>query len=144
TGGVGLQHSAEIGAVGSPIFIDDLAENHHLSRSENVGGTPVEGGPIDGEPQIALFLGREATNRRAVERQVIPALDQELLVVIENVQPAFEVAEQQRHGLDPLLVSQVLEALLLNLLHGNAFHSLILGVQIQFFQFRIRKSQKIL
>ena len=33
---------------------------------------------------------------------------EKLLVVIEHVQPAFEVAEQDRYGLDALLVRQVL------------------------------------
>ena len=42
-------------------------------------------------------------------------LSEELLVVIEHVQAAFEVAEQHGHGLDALLVGQVLEALFLDL-----------------------------
>jgi len=46
------------------------------------------------------------------------------------VQAAFQVAEQQGHGLDAFLVRQVLEALLLNLVHGNALHALFLGMQV--------------
>src|SRR5260370_1762320 len=53
--------------------------------------------------QIAFALRGEAADGRAVEGQVVPALDKELLVVIEHVQPAFQVAEQDRDGLDALL-----------------------------------------
>jgi hypothetical protein len=84
-------------------------------------------------------LRRETSNRRAVEGHVVPAFEQELLVVIEHVQPAFEVAEQQGYGLDAFLVRQVLEALLLNLVNRDAAHPLLLGMQIQFFQFGIGK-----
>ncbi len=95
------------------------------------------------EPQIALALRGKAADRRAVERQVVPALDQELLVVVEHVQAAFEVAEQHGDGLDPLLVGQVLQALFLNLVGGNALPALLLGLQVQLFQLCVRKFQKI-
>ncbi len=142
--GISLQNGAKVRGIGASILADDLPEDHHLSPAENVGRPPVEGGPIDSQPQIALFLRREASNRRAVEGHVVPILDEELLIVIEHVQPAFEVAEQQGHGLDSLLVRQVLEALLLNLVYRNACHPLLLGTQVQFFQFGIGEPQKVL
>jgi len=59
------------------------------------------------------------------------------------VQAAFEVAEQHRHRLDPLFVGQVLEPLFPDLVRINALLALFLRLQIQFFQFVIRQSQKI-
>ena len=87
-----------------------------LPGPKYVGGRPVEGAPVDAEPQIALALRGKAADRGAVERQVVPALEQEFLVVIEHVQAAFEVAEQHGDGLDALLVGQVLEALFADIL----------------------------
>jgi len=89
-------------------------------------------------------LRGKAANGRPVKREVIPALDEELLVVIEHVQPAFEVAEEDRHGFNPFLVAQVLEALSLNLLRGNACEPFLLGAQIQFFQFAVGEFQVVL
>src|ERR1700738_495170 len=106
---ISLQNGAKVGSIRPPLLIDDLAEDHHLSRAENICRTPVEGGPIDSQPQVALFLRCEASDGRAVEGQVVPALDEKLLVVIEHVQPTFEVAEEQGYGLDPFLVCEVLE-----------------------------------
>ena len=60
------------------------------------------------------------------------------------MEAAFEVAEQDRDGLDALLVGQVLEALFLDLVHGGAAQALGFRLQIQIFQFGVRKLQKVL
>ena len=114
-----------------------------LPAPKTSAGRPVEGAPVHAQPQIALALRREAADRRSVEGQVVPALDQELLVVIQHVQAAFQVAEQDGDRLDALLVRQVLEALLLDLVRGRPLLALLLGLQVQLFQFVIGKSQKI-
>ena len=78
-------------------------------------GRPVEGAPVHVQPQIAFALRRESADRRAVEGQVVIALDQEFLVIVEHVQTAFQVAEQHRDGLDALLIGQVLQPFFLDL-----------------------------
>jgi hypothetical protein len=59
--------------------------------------------------QIAFALRGEAADGGAVEGEVVPALDQEFLVVIQHVQAAFQIAEQHGDGLDALFVGQILE-----------------------------------
>jgi murein endopeptidase len=66
--------------------------------------------------------------------------EQELLVVVEQVEAAFEVGEEHSYGLDPLLVGQVLQPLLANLMGGHAIVSVGLGFQVEFFQLLIRES----
>ena len=139
-----LENASQIGRVGRPILVDDFAEDHHLARLKHIGRRPVERSPIHSEPQIALSLCREAADRRPVKRHVVPTLDQPLLVVVEHVQTAFEVAEQQSHSLDSFLVGQVFETLLLNLIDGSARQALLLGFQVQLLQFAIGKPEKIL
>ena len=63
------------------------------------------------------------------------ALYEELLVVIEHVEAAFEIAEQDGDRLDALLIGEVLEPLLLDLVLGTALHALFLRLQVQLFQF---------
>jgi len=55
------------------------------------------------------------------------------------VQAAFQVAEQHRHGLDPLFVRQIFNALFLNFVRSNSLLTLLLGFQIQLFQLVIGK-----
>ncbi len=126
-----LQHPADVARVRAAVLVDHLAEHQHLARTEVVRRRPVERAPVHVQPQVALPLRRESTDRRSVERQVVVALYEKFLVVIEHVEPAFQVAEQDRDGLDALLVRQVLEALLLNHMHRNAVHPLLLGREIQ-------------
>ena len=129
---------------GRAVLIDHLAEYQHLAGAEDVAGPPVEGAPIHVQPKIAFALRRKPADRRSVEGQVVPALDKELLVVIEHVQAAFQVAEQDRDRLDALLIRQVPQAFLLNLVHGHATLALRLGGQVQFFQLPIGEGQKVL
>jgi hypothetical protein len=75
-------------------------------------------------------LRRKTANRGSVESQVVPALDQELFIVIEHVQAAFEVAEQQGNGFDALLIGQILETAFPDLLDRSALQTLLLGFEI--------------
>src|SRR5690349_5619335 len=65
--GKGLQDAANIGGVRSSLFFNDVAENQHLARPEEVCRRPVERGPVDTQPQVALALRGESANRGAVE-----------------------------------------------------------------------------
>ena len=105
---------------------------------------PVKRAPIHGKAEIALALRGESANRGAIEGEIVPALDQELFIVVQHVQTAFEVAEHDGDGLDALLVRQILQAFFLKLMNGHAAMSLLLGVQVQFFQFRVGKGEEIL
>src|SRR5207248_8037508 len=67
----------------------------------------------------------------AIEREIVPALDKKFLIVIEHVEAAFQVAEQDRDGLNALLVGEVLEALFLNLVHGRAAQAIGFRLQVQ-------------
>jgi len=141
---VAFEDAADIGAVGRAVLIDNLTEDQHLAGAEDIGRCPVEGAPIHIEAKVAFALGGEAADGGAVKSQIVPALDKELLVVIEHVQAAFQVAEQDRDRLDALLVRQVPQALLLNLVHGHATLTLRLGSQVQFFQLPVGEGQKVL
>ncbi len=141
---VGFEDAADIGAVGRAVLIDDFAEDQHFAGAEDVGRGPIDGAPIHGKTEVAFALRGEAADGRAVKGQVVPALYEKLLVVIEHVEAAFEVTEQDRDGLDALLVREVLEALLLNLVHGRAAEAVGFGLQIQLFQFRVGEGQKVL
>ncbi len=59
------------------------------------------------------------------------------------MQAAFEVAEQDRHCLNALFIGEVLDALFLNLVGGNARFALFLGFQVELFELGIREHQKI-
>src|SRR6267378_3183621 len=140
---VALQHSSNVGGVRRTVFVNYVPEHQDLSGPEDVCRRPVKRAPIHRQPQIAFALRRESANRRSVERQIVPALDQKLLVVIEHVQAAFEIAEQDGHRLDALFIRQILEAFFLNLVLGNSFLTLLFGSQIQLLQLIIGKGKKI-
>ena len=80
---------------------------------------------------------------RAVEGEVVVALDQELLVVVQHVQPAFEIAEEHGHRLDALLVGQILEPLFAELVGRNTVPALLLGREVQLFELSVREFEKI-
>ena len=73
---------------------------------------------------------REAPDGGAVEGQVVGRLEQELLVVVQHVQPAFEVGKADRHRLDPLLVGQILHPLLADLVGIGPGRPLGLGLEV--------------
>ena len=77
------------------------------------------------------------------QRQVVPTLDQKLLVVVQHVQPAFEIAEKHGHRLDVLFVGQILKPLFLDLVRGYAVLTLLFRLQIQLLQLVIRECQKV-
>jgi hypothetical protein len=79
----------------------------HLAGAEDVRRQPVEGRPVDRQSQVRLLLPREAADRRAVEGQIVRRLEQELLVIVQHVQPAFEVGETHGDRLDALLVVEI-------------------------------------
>ena len=141
--GVSLEHAANVAGVGCAALVDDFAEHQHLAGAEDIGGRPVERAPVDAEAQVAFALCGEAADRRAVEGEVVPALEQELLVVVEHVQPAFEIAEEHGHGLDPLFVGQVLEAVFLDLVRCDAVPALLLRLKVEIFQFVVGECQEI-
>ena len=61
-----LEHTADVGRVRAAVLIDDFAEYHHFAGAEEVRRRPVEGGPVEAQPQIALLLRRKAANRGSV------------------------------------------------------------------------------
>jgi len=120
-----------------------FTEDEDLAGAEDVGRQPVEGRPVDGEPQVRLGLTREAADRRAVERQVVERLEQELLVVIEHVQPALEVGEADRDRLDALLVGQVLGARLADRVRRQARHAVGLGGKVHLLELVVWNLQEV-
>ena len=122
-----FQEAANISAIRFSTFIDYIAEDEHLAGTKHISWRPIERTPVNSQPQIALSLCSEAANGRAVEGEIVPALEQELLVVIEHVQPAFEVAEQHGYSLYSRLVGQIFESLFPNLVSCNPVISLLFG-----------------
>ena len=59
------------------------------------------------------------------------------------MQAAFEVAEENGDGLDAFFVGEVFDALFLNLVRRDALHALVLGLEVQLFEFLIGERQKI-
>ena len=141
---IGLQDGAEIGGVGLSVFVNHFAEDQHFSGAKDVGRPPVKSGPIDPETQIALMLRGKPANGRTVKGKVVPTFDEKLLVIIEHVQAAFQIAEKHRHGFDSFLLRQILQALFPHLLDGYSLHPLFLGCQVQVFQFAVGKFQVVL
>ena len=141
--GVVLEHAAQVAGIEGAVLVDDRAEDQHLAVAEHVGGHPVEGAPVDAQTQIALLLRGEAADRRAVEGQVLRGAQQELLVVVEQMKPAFEVAEQYGYGLDSLLVGQILDPFFADFAGCNAVGAIGFGSQVEFFQLLIGESEKI-
>ncbi len=138
-----LEPGPDVAGVGAAVLVLDFAEGQHLARPEDVGRQRVEGRPVDGEAQVGLGLAREAADRRAVEGQVVGRLEQELLVVVEHVHPAFEVGEADRDRLDALLVPEVLEPRLAHLLRILARHAVGLGGEVHLFELVVRDLQEV-
>src|SRR5579872_106498 len=141
--GVSLQDTADIARVGSAALVDDFTENQHFAGAKDVGGRPVKRSPVDAEAKVALALCGEATDGGAVEGQVVPTLEQELLVIVEHVQAAFEIAEEDGDGLDAFLVAEILCPLFPNFVRGRAIPALLLCLEVEFFQFVVGQCQEI-
>ena len=101
---VAFQDSADVGGVGRAVLVDHVAEDENLAGAEDIRRRPIEGAPIHRQAKIALALRGEAADRGAIEGQVVPALEQKFFVVVEHVQAAFEIAEQDGDRLDALFV----------------------------------------
>src|SRR5882724_1393589 len=120
-----------------------MAEDEHFAGAKDIGWRPIERGPVDGQAEIAFALRGETADGGAVEGKVVPALDEEFLVVIEHVQTAFEVGEEDGDRLDALLVSEVLEALFLDFADGGALEALFLSFQVQLLELVVGQREKI-
>ena len=59
------------------------------------------------------------------------------------MQPAFEIAEKNRHRLDALFVGEIFQPVFLNLVRGGAISALLLRLQVEFFEFVVRECQEI-
>jgi hypothetical protein len=59
------------------------------------------------------------------------------------VEAPLEIGKQDRHGLDALLVPQILEALFADLVSGNMVHAFMLGLEVEFFEFLVGKGKEI-
>ena len=138
-----LQPAAQVGGIRGPVAVQDAGEDEHLAGAEHVGGQPVEGAPVDGQSQIGLVLVREAADRGAVEGEVVLALEEELLVVVEHVQPAFQVGEAHREGLEPLLVGEVLPPPLRGLLRRDARTARLLGGEVALLELVVGDLQEV-
>ena len=128
--GVALQDSSNVSGVRRTVFVDHVAEDKDFAGSKHIRWRPIKRPPIHGQPQVAFALRGESTDRGAVKRQIVPALNEKLLVVVEHVQTAFEVAEQHGHGLDALFICQILNAFFLNFVRVHSFLTLLFGFQI--------------
>ena len=142
-GGEGLEPGAQVALVRRAVLVADVAEDEHLAGPEHVGGQPVEGRPVDAEPQVGLGLAGEAADRRAVEGEVVGRLQEELLVVVEHVEAALEVGEADGHRLDALLVGQVLHPRVADLARVLAGHAVGLGLEVHLLQLLVRDLQKV-
>src|SRR5580698_4714976 len=141
--GIGLEHAPDIGGIDCSTLVDDFAEDQYFASSEVIGGGPIKGAPVDSQAQVALPLGGKSADRGAVKGEVVPALDQEFLVVVEHVQAAFQVAEENGDGLDAFFVGEVFQPFFLNLVLGHTILPLLFRFHIQRFEFVIREREKI-
>jgi hypothetical protein len=123
-----LQHAAQVARVGLAAFVDHGTENQHLAGAKYIGRDPVKGAPVDAEAQVALFLRRKSADGGAVKGQVVVAVDQELLVVIQQVERPSRSEKITVTALMLLLVRQVLDALFAYLVNGHAVAAFGLGL----------------
>ena len=79
-------------------------------------------------------MRRKAANRGAVKGQVVIAPDQELLVIVQQVQAAFEIAEQNGDSLDAFFIRQILQTRVADLVRRYTVEPVALGLKIEFLQ----------
>jgi hypothetical protein len=132
--GVVLQPGPHVPRVGAAVLVLHQPEHQHLAGAKDIGRHPVEGRPVDDQAQIGFRLHREAADAGTVEGEVVAGLEQELLVVVQHMEAAFQVRETHGHGLDPLLVGQVLHALFTDLIGRYPVEALALGLEIHLLQ----------
>lgn len=141
--GVMFEDSANVGGIGRAVLVDYFPEDENFAAAEIVGGSPVKRTPIDAEAKVAFALGGEATDGRTVEGEVVPGFEKELFVVIEHVQAAFEVAEEDGDGLDALFGAEIFEAFFLNFMDWGAILALLFGFEIEVLEFVVGEREKI-
>jgi hypothetical protein len=95
------------------------------------------------EPEVGLLLGGEAPDRRSIEGEVVDGLQQELLVVVQHVEPAFEIGEADGDRLQPLLVGQVFDPLLLELVRRDPLHPGLLDLEVQLLELVVGDFEEI-
>ncbi len=128
--GIAFQDAAHVGGIWPALLLDHFAKYHHLARPKKVCRRPIESRPVDAQAQIAFLLRGKSADRGTVKGQIVPALHQELLVIVQHVQPSFEIAEQDGHRLNALFVSQVFQPLLPDNLDRNALLALFFSFQV--------------
>src|SRR2546427_1732761 len=80
--GVALQDPANVGGVRRTVFVNHVTEDQDFAGTKHIGGRPIKKAPNPPPPPAALPPPPEAADRRALARQVIPALDETLLVPV--------------------------------------------------------------
>src|SRR5262245_46079158 len=88
-------------------------------------------------------MAGKTADRGTVEGAVVCGLEQELLVVVQHVETAFEAAGAGRRRLDPLFVGQVFDPGLANLARVLAADAVSLGLEIHLLQLVVRDLKKI-
>src|SRR5215469_2657601 len=128
--GVTFQSTADVGAVRRPILINDFPKYQHLAAAKHVRWRPIKGVPIHTQAKITFALRSKTADRGAIEGQVVEALYQEFLVIVQHVQTALKIAEQDRDRFNMLFIGQVLEAFFLNLSNRCALLALFFCFEI--------------
>src|ERR1700722_11965714 len=78
--GIKFQDAANVGSIRRAALVNYISEHQHFARAKIIRRRPIKRGPVDSQPQIAFPLRRKSADRRSVERQVVPALDEKFLV----------------------------------------------------------------
>src|SRR5258707_3363850 len=99
-----FEQAADIGGVWLAAFVDDVAEDQDFAGAKNIRRAPIKCTPIHGQAKVAFTLRRKTADGRSVKSEVVPALDQEFLVIVQHVQAAFKVTDENRNGLDALFI----------------------------------------
>jgi hypothetical protein len=114
-----------------------------LPGPKTSGRQPVEGRPVDLQAEIGFLLLREAADRGSVEGQVVGALEQELLVVVEHVEAPFEIREADREGFDALLVGEEPDPRLADLAGVLALDALVFGGEVHLLELVVGNLEKV-
>ncbi len=128
-----LEASAEVRIVRRAVAIEDRREEQHLAGTEHIGRHPADRREIDLKTQVRFVLRREASDRRAVEGEVLERVEEELLVVVEHVQSAFDVREADRHRFHFLLPLEPRDVFTLEHARRDARRA-ILGLPVHLFE----------
>src|SRR5260221_4143850 len=92
-----FEQAADIGGVWLAAFVDYVAEDQDFARAQNIRRAPIKSTPIHWQSKVAFTLRGKATDGRSVKGEIVPALDEELFVIVQHVQAAFKVTEENRN-----------------------------------------------